>query len=447
MSSPKTTNLVYFRRKPEKGDNEKDDLSKEQKNKIFEILAKQSMKEKTPNLDELEEIIQNKINSKLQSENQSNSKELDAQDGSLSIIKLLKERGYIKDAKNWLSKKGFLIIGKKILSDVMKNLQPNDFGFHETTFSGNGNVVIDSTRKFEPGDDIKFLSPHQTLLNSIQRLSSEKNSIKFPISLTPDDLEQHETLDDVKTAVVYCIDLSSTMRSNIGKNGSSRLEAAKKALWSLYTLNEKFFPNDSIFVVGFASMASEVKHLDIPFLKTFDANDNFLHYTNYQAALRLSRKIFNKSAFQNKRIVLITDGQPSACFVENDYQKEMIVSDKPYSNFYSPDSTILSKIKAEKNMSLDYSPERLVYLCYRYKKVDSKIDERTLLEAKKCLQEGIQIDTIVISDEVELLEYVQKLEKELKGRTYHIKDENMDSILISDYINNTRKVLTSKQGW
>ena len=116
--------------------------------------------------------------------------------------------------------------------------------------------------------------------------------------MEPNDLEEFETLEDVRTAVVYCIDLSSTMKVKLGKN-VSRIEASKRALWSLYILNKKFFTNDSVFVVGFASLASEVNPFDIPFLKTYDANDNFLHYTNYQAALKLSRKILQKTGAQN----------------------------------------------------------------------------------------------------------------------------------------------------
>ena len=57
----------------------------------------------------------------------------------------------------------------------------------------------------------------------------------------------------------------------------SRIEAAKKALWSLVMLNKKYFPNDSIYVVGFGSLASQVKISDIPYLKTFDAGSDFLH--------------------------------------------------------------------------------------------------------------------------------------------------------------------------
>ena len=87
-------------------------------------------------------------------------------------------------------------------------------------------------------------------------------------------------------------------------------------------------------------------------------------------------------------------------------------------------------------MKIENNPDRLVYLCYRYKKVDPKIDKRTMIEAKKCLREGIQIDSIVVSDEFELLDYVKELEKELKGKTYHIDNSNMEKVLVTDYLTN-----------
>ena len=331
----------------------------------------------------------------------------------------------------------------KILQDVMKDLNSAEVGLHETKLTGNGNVVMDTTKKFEEGNDLKFLSVYQTLLNTVNRISKNNEKIEFPMSMDIDDFEEYETFEDVRVSVVYCIDLSSTMKYKVGKTGTSRIVAAKKALWSLYVFNKKFFPNDSIAIVGFGSMASKIDPYDIPFLKTFDANDNFLHYTNYQAAFRLAKKILRKSSAQNKRIVMITDGQPSACFIDNEHQKNQIISEKPYSNFYCPDKEILSKVQEEKDMKLDISDENLVYLCYRYKKVDPKIHDRTIIEAKKCKREGIEIDTIVVADEEELLKYAEDIEKELQGKTYHIDQENMEKVLVHDYLTKTKKVLSS----
>ncbi len=439
-------NLVYFASKSKKQKSENEDLiSDKQLKRILQTVAQQAMREKLPDINELESILQNSI--KEFEEKNHPSEQENEDDGSASITKLLQEKGYLKDEKNWLTNKGFFEIGKQILQDVMKNLNSSEYGLHETKYSGEGNVMMDTTKKFEPGDEIKYLSVPQTILNSINRLSKKSDKINFPLSLEPEDLEKYETLEDVRAAIVYCIDLSSTMKQSLTKNGKSRIEAAKKALWSLYILNKKFFPNDSIYVVGFGSMASIVNPFDIPFLRTYDANDNFLHYTNYQAALRLARRILGKTTTHNKRIVLITDGQPSACYIENERQKNEIISEKPYSNFYSPDKSVISKVQNERNMKLDTEPNRLVYLCYRYKKVDPKIDKRTIIEAKKCKREGIDIDTIVVSEEIELLDYAKTFEKQLRGKTYHINQENMDQILVTDYLDNTKKVFNSTQNW
>jgi uncharacterized protein with von Willebrand factor type A (vWA) domain len=449
MAAHNTRNFVYFLSNAKKGKTKSEkNLWDAKLQKILQTLSKQAIKEKTPDFKELESILQNALNQEQDEQSKTKSEsEKNLQDGGMPITKFLQEEGYLKDKKKWLTRRGFFSIGSKILNDVMKDLNSSELGMHETNFSGHGNVIIDTTKKFVQGNEIKFLSAPQTLLNSVQRLSKTNPKINFPLNLELDDLEEFETLDEVKVAVVYCIDLSSTMKYSLGKNGKSRIEAAKKALWSLYSLNKKFFPNDSISIIGFASMASIVDPFDIPYLKTYDANENFLHYTNYQAAFRLARKVLKKTSAQNKRIVMITDGQPSACFVDNEYQKNDIISNKPYSNFYTPDKSVLSIMKEERNLNLELNQGSMVYLCYRFKKVDPKIHERTLLEAKKCKREGIHIDTIVVSEEVELLEYTQDLEKELKGKTFHVNQENMDKVLVTDYLSKTRKVLSSNQTW
>ena len=181
-------------------------------------------------------------------------------------------------------------------------------------------------------------------------------------------------------------------------------------------------------------------------MKTYDSNDNFFLYTNYQSPFRLALKILKKDGSHNKRIVMITDGQPSACFVDDESQKNEILSSKPYSHFYRPDNTILSKIRAEREMKLDIGDE-MVYLCYRYRQVDPAIDAKTLQEAKKCKREGIEIDTIMVSEEAELLSYVESVEKQLKGRAYYINPEKIDKVLISDFILNKKKMLSSRHGW
>jgi len=39
------------------------------------------------------------------------------------------------------------------------------------------------------------------------------------------------------------------------------------------------------------------------------------------------------------------------------------------------------------------------------------------------------------------------MEKEFSGRTYHINQNNMDKVLVIDYLFNTKKILSSKNNW
>lgn len=442
--------FVYFSHQEASNNKSSDDISSKDMQKILQVLAKQVLKDGTTSVQELERILQRNMQRSDEQDKQESKQEgteLKIENGGQSITKYLQRMGYLKDEKKWLTNKGFFEIGLKILHDVMKAINGEGSGFHETKNIGSGNVVLDTTTKFEYGDNMSLLNVPKTLLNSIQRIAKRDSTVKFPIEMEIDDLEKFETTEEVKVAVVYCIDLSSTMKYSVGSGEGSRIEAAKKALWSLYVLNKKFFPNDSIHVVGFGSFASKVDPYDIPYLRTYDANDNFLHYTNYQAALRLALKILKGEGARNRRIVMITDGQPSACFVDNDNQKSDILSDKPYSHFYKPDEGILSKIYDEREIKLDLDEGKMVYLCYRYRQIDPFIEARTLYEAKKCRREGIEIDTIMVSEEDELLSYVEGLEKQLKGRSYYINPANIGRILINDFISNKKKIISSKYAW
>lgn len=419
-------------------------------NIYLEIIGREVMREEIPSLDEIEKKLQTaketwRYSTSDGRENTQYDEEpsTTATGRALSIITELQRRGYLKDSSKWLSKKGFLAVGGRLLHDVMKALNSGNIGMHETTHVGSGSLVLDSTRRYEIGDDIRLLNVPRSILNAVERTSKAKQDVLIPIDITVDDLEEYETKQDVRMSVAYCIDLSSTMRYSTMYAGMSRIEAAKRALWSLYLLNQKFFSSDSIYIIGFGALASRVSAFDIPYLKTFEPGSDFLHYTNYQAAFRLAKRVLQKDSSMNRRIVMITDGHPSACFIDSNDEKEKILSQRPYSEFYSPEKHTLEKMKKTFDLELDTSSGRTVYLCYRYRQVDQYIGEKTILEAKKCRNMGIEIDTIMISEEDSLLSYVNELEKLVKGRSYYINPSEIDKILLTDYLNNKKIILSS----
>jgi len=408
---------------------------------FLEVLGKEIMKEDQPKLEEIEQELQNLKKEK--EINQGESGDVESSRTESSIIAQLQQMGYIKDSRKWLSKKGFFAVGGKLLEDVIRALNKGTIGLHETTFSGSGSLNLESTKKYELSDDLRLVNVPRSILNAIQRRYSSKSSIQLPIDLQLGDLEVYETKRDVSIAVVYCIDLSSTMRYSTMFGDMSRIEAAKKALWSLYLLNQKFFPSDSIHIVGFGALASKVSPYDIPYLKTFESGVGFMHYTNYQAAFRLAKKILQNETSTNRKIVLVTDGHPSACFIDTEQEKNKILCERPYSQFYAPDNEALDSVKQKQELTLDTKSGKLVYLCYRYRQVDQYIGEKTILEARKCHKLGIDIDTIMVSEEDSLLSYVNELEKYVKGRSYYINPAEIDKILITDYLNDKKSILRS----
>lgn len=408
---------------------------------FLEVLGKEIMKEDQPKLEEIEQELQNLKKEK--EINQGESGDVESNRTESSIIAQLQQMGYIKDSRKWLSKKGFFAVGGKLLEDVIRALNKGTIGLHETTFSGSGSLNLDTTKKYEPSDDLRLVNVPRSILNAIQRRYSSRSSIQLPIDIQLGDLEVYETKRDVSIAVVYCIDLSSTMRYSTMFGDMSRIEAAKKALWSLYLLNQKFFPSDSIHIVGFGALASKVSPYDIPYLKTFESGVGFMHYTNYQAAFRLAKKILQNETSTNRKIVLVTDGHPSACFIDTEQEKNKILCERPYSQFYAPDNEALDSVKQKQELTLDTKSGKLVYLCYRYRQVDQYIGEKTILEARKCHKLGIDIDTIMVSEEDSLLSYVNELEKYVKGRSYYINPAEIDKILITDYLNDKKSILRS----
>lgn len=408
---------------------------------FLQVLGKEIMKEDQPKLEEIEQELQNL--KKEREINQGESGDVESSRTESSIIAQLQQMGYIKDSRKWLSKKGFFAVGGKLLEDVIRALNKGTIGLHETTFSGSGSLNLDSTKKYELSDDLRLVNVPRSILNAIQRRYSSRSSIQLPIDLQLGDLEIYETKRDVSIAVVYCIDLSSTMRYSTMFGDMSRIEAAKKALWSLYLLNQKFFPSDSIHIVGFGALASKVSPYEIPYLKTFESGVGFMHYTNYQAAFRLAKKILQNETSTNRKIVLVTDGHPSACFIDTEQEKNKILCERPYSQFYAPDNEALDSVKQKQELTLDTKSGKLVYLCYRYRQVDQYIGEKTILEARKCHKLGIDIDTIMVSEEDSLLSYVNELEKYVKGRSYYINPAEIDKILITDYLNDKKSILRS----
>src|SRR3972149_7173222 len=107
MSPPKG-NFVYYLNDGKKNKTELEHTISDKKlQKLLEALSKHIMKEKTPEFQELESLLQNSLN---QNENQDHEtkteKDEHIEKGATSLTKLLKEKGYLREGKKKLTNKG-----------------------------------------------------------------------------------------------------------------------------------------------------------------------------------------------------------------------------------------------------------------------------------------------------------------------------------------------------
>jgi uncharacterized protein with von Willebrand factor type A (vWA) domain len=64
-----------------------------------------------------------------------------------------------------------------------------------------------------------------------------------------------------------------------------------------------------------------------------------------------------------------------------------------------------------------------------------------MLEAEKCHKKGIYIDTLMISEEDSLLGFVNNMERRVKGRSYYVSPDALETTLLSDFIRNKQTIL------
>src|SRR5579885_2423534 len=175
------TKFTYFQSDVDQSENSSPKISDEKLQQALKTISTQILKEKTPSIKDLENVLDGIMTTSSEDQQKNNNpQEMEARGNGEPMIKYLQKLGYLKDDKKWLTKKAFFEIGQKMLRDVMEAINAGGSGFHETKNVGSGENVLDTTKKFEHGDDFKNLNIPQTILNSIQRVKLKQGATKFP---------------------------------------------------------------------------------------------------------------------------------------------------------------------------------------------------------------------------------------------------------------------------
>src|SRR5438552_9540830 len=206
-----------------------------------------------------------------------------------------------RNIKFEVTEKGLDFLGYKTLRNLLGSLGKSSLGRHDTTHLATGVEAESASKPYEFGDTIN-LDVNTTLLSAIQR-----EGLSVPLNLEYSDLHVHQCDYQSSCATVVMLDCSHSMILY----GEDRFTPAKKVALALAHLIRTQYPGDSLKVVLFHDYAEE---LPLGKLATTQVGP---YHTNTAEGLRLARRIFQARRKEMKQIVMVTDGKPTACFVDS----------------------------------------------------------------------------------------------------------------------------------
>src|ERR687886_1998210 len=205
-----------------------------------------------------------------------------------------------RQVKFEVTEKGLDFLGYKTLRNLLGSLGKSSVGRHDTPHLSTGVEASQSPKPYEFGDTIN-LDVNTTLLSAIKR-----EGLTVPLNLEYRDLHVHQQDYQSSCATVVMLDCSHSMILY----GEDRFTPAKKVALALAHLIRTQYPGDSLKVVLFHDGAEE---LPLAKLATTQVGP---YHTNTAEGLRLARRILQAQRKEMKQIVMVTDGKPTACFVD-----------------------------------------------------------------------------------------------------------------------------------
>jgi len=237
------------------------------------------------------------------------------------VLEKIQQQGLIEqdgDGKWQVTPKGVRRIQENALTNLFQTFQRDAVGKHDTPQKGEGTVRLDDSRPYVYGDSLANLDMHETLKNALIRQGGGT-----PLRLKYEDYVVHETEYQTRCATVVLIDMSGSM----GRYGKYAM--TKKVALALQAMVRAQYAQDTLQMVGFYTYANvmterqllnsapkPVSIYDSRVHLRFDLDNPPKrvpqHFTNIHAGLRLARSLLARQGAQNKQIIVITDGEPTA---------------------------------------------------------------------------------------------------------------------------------------
>ncbi len=302
-----------------------------------------------------------------------------------------------RNIKFEVTEKGLDFLGYKTLRNLLGSLGKSSVGRHDTLHLATGVEAEAASKPYEFGDTIN-LDVNTTLLSAIQR-----EGLNVPLNLEYQDLHVHQCDYQSSCATVVMLDCSHSMILY----GEDRFTPAKKVALALAHLIRTQYPGDSLKIVLFHDTAEE-----LPLAKLVTTQVGPYH-TNTAEGLRLARRILQSQRKDMKQIVMVTDGKPTACFIEG-----------------AP--TSLSAVRRHPALTNALSSDRRLYK--NSMGGDPWVMEATFREVQACRKAGIMINTFMLASDFYLVEFVKQMTAMTNGKAYFANPANLSQFVLIDFL-------------
>ena len=316
-----------------------------------------------------------------------------------------------RNIKFEVTEKGLDFLGYKTLRNLLGSLGKSSMGRHDTLHLATGIEAEAASKPYEFGDTIN-LDVNTTLLSAIQR-----EGLSVPLNLEYKDLHVHQCDYQSSCATVVMLDCSHSMILY----GEDRFTPAKKVALALSHLIRTQYPGDSLKIVLFHDSAEE---LPLAKLATTQVGP---YHTNTAEGLRLARRILQAQRKDMKQIVMVTDGKPTACFIEAGASVGATAGRRHPAGQNKRASTDAREPQA----GMPALQRRL------YKNSmggDPWVMEATFREVQACRKAGIMINTFMLASDFYLVEFVKEMTAMTNGKAYFANPANLSQFVLIDFL-------------
>ena len=288
------------------------------------------------------------------------------------------------DARFEVTDKGMDFLGYKALRELLGPLGKSSLGRHDTLHEAAGVETNGSSKLYEFGDSLNL--DITATLNSVFAREGAPDGSGI-LNLEYSDLTVQQADYQSSCATVVLLDCSHSMILY----GEDRFTPAKRVAMALSHLIRTQYPGDQLSLVLFHDSAEEIPLSQLPRVKVGP------HYTNTREGLRVAQRILRSSGKDMKQIVMITDGKPSALTLDDG---------RIYKNAFGLDPIVISE---------------------------------TLEEVGRCKRSNIMINTFMLANDFQLVQFVQQVAAMCRGKAYFTTPQTLGNYLLMDFMSRRSK--------